>query len=193
MVSGVGVISFVRAIINRLRGLSDADLRELSAAVDAERNHRGHGEDGGESSPSPDQNREVAPVAPPPASWFADVPMFIAPYGRVWHKDRSCYGLRRARAVWELDTTSARAMSVRQERRPCKVCCPLHTHPWADENSGVTAEADRTYRGGLVPAKFVRDQWGRWVKMIFSIWQTEVDCMASSTRHQQRWRHVLQD
>ena len=136
MVSGVGVISSVRAIINRLRGLSDADLRELSAAVDAERNHRGHGEDGGESSPSPDQNREVAPVAPPPASWFAGVPMFIAPYGRVWHKDRSCYGLRRARAVWELDTTSARAMSVRQERRPCKVCCPLHTHPWADENSG---------------------------------------------------------
>ena len=64
MVSGVGVISSVRAIINRLRGLSDADLRELSAAVDAERNHRGHGEDGGESSPSPDQNREVAPVAP---------------------------------------------------------------------------------------------------------------------------------
>ena len=64
----------------------------------------------------------------------------------------------------------------------------------ADERGkciSVTAEADRTYRGGLVPAKFVRDQWRRWVQMIFSIWQTEVNCMASNTRHQQQCRHVL--
>ena len=64
----------------------------------------------------------------------------------------------------------------------------------ADERGksiSVTAEADRTYRGGLVPAKFVRDQWGRWVQMIFSIWQTEVNCMASNTRHEQRCGHVL--
>ena len=64
----------------------------------------------------------------------------------------------------------------------------------ADERGksiSVTAEADRTYRGGLVPAKFVRDEWGRWDQMIFGIWQTEVNCMASNTRHQQRWRHVL--
>ena len=54
--------------------------------------------------------------------------------------------------------------------------------------TSVTAEADRTYRGGLMPAALVRDQWGRWVKMIFSIWQTEVDCMAERAR--QRWRHV---
>ena len=30
--------------------------------------------------------------------------------------------------------------------------------------TSVTAEADRTYRGGLMPAAFVRDQWGRWGK-----------------------------
>ena len=59
------------------------------------------------------------------------------------------------------------------------------------DTTSVTAEADRTYRGGLMPAAFVRNQWGRWVKKIFSIWQTEVDCMASNTRNRQRWRHVL--
>ena len=57
--------------------------------------------------------------------------------------------------------------------------------------TSVTAEADRTYRGGLIPAASVRDRWGRLVKTIFSIWQTEVDSIASDARRRQRWRHVL--
>ena len=49
--------------------------------------------------------------------------------------------------------------------------------------TSVTAEADRTYRGGMMLGAFVRDQLERLVKHISSIWQTEVDCMASNERH----------
>ena len=49
--------------------------------------------------------------------------------------------------------------------------------------TSVTAEADRTYRGGLIPAASVRDQWGCLVKKIFGMWQTEVDCIAKWARH----------
>ena len=81
------------------------------------------------------------------------------------------HGLKRPMGVHEWDS------SHRHDRYP-------HGH----RSSGVP-QRDRTYREGLVPAKFVRDQWGRMVKKLFSRWQVEADCMANDEKHRQRWMH----
>ena len=50
------------------------------------------------------------------------------------------------------------------------------------------AEECRTYRGGLVPATMVVDQWRPWVNEIFVRWQNQIDCMACNEKSRQRAR-----
>ena len=57
------------------------------------------------------------------------------------------------------------------------------TRRFTGHRSSDVPQRDRIYREGLVPAEFVRDQWGRMVKQLFSRWQVEADCMASDEKH----------
>ena len=83
-------------------------------------------------------------------------------------------------AVWAEAYAHCRpALNVRTVQRSDECPCPLDSE---------IAEERRTYRGGLVPASMVVDQWRRWVNKIFLRWQCLVDCMACNEKSRQRAR-----
>ena len=83
-------------------------------------------------------------------------------------------------AVWAEAYAHCRpALNVRTVRRSDECPCPLDSE---------IAEERRTYRGGLVPASMVVDQWRRWVNEIFLRWQSQVHCMACNEKSRQRAR-----
>ena len=71
------------------------------------------------------------------------------------------------------------ALNERTVRRSDECPCPLDSE---------IAEERRTYRGGLVPASMVVDQWRRWVNEIFLRWQSQVHYMACNEESRQRAR-----
>ena len=83
-------------------------------------------------------------------------------------------------AVWAEAYAHCRpALNVRTVRRSDECPCPLDSE---------IAEERRTYRGGLVPASMVVDQWRRWVNKLFWRWQSQVNCMDCNEKSRQRAR-----
>ena len=90
-------------------------------------------------------------------------------------------GHPRAPGKWEGDLSAVHVPppgSMRTNREEIYA-----TRRFTGHRSSDVPQRDRIYRGGLVPAEFVRDQWGRMVKQLFSRWQVEADCMASNEKH----------
>ena len=83
-------------------------------------------------------------------------------------------------AIWaEAYALCRPALNARTVRRSDECPCPLDSE---------IAEERRTYRGGLVPASMVVDQWRRWVNEIFLRWQSQVHCMVCNEKSRQRAR-----